>query len=528
MNFDKNNYEHIPAEQFEFAQLDANIHDAKLETKARGYFADALLRFKKNKSSVIAAFIIGFLFLFAIVSPFLSPYVHLSVETKNGKTETKIAIDKEQLYVNYPPFVRGISDLNIGILNGGVIHESQSELQMLYWKGIAEETGMDPVIRIVRTNEVVSKYRGQDRVTITYKLNTNKYYETGIRYRTLSYEEFADIQRFQNETGIQVIYPYVDPADIFDIKDRPNIWYKLADERGTPELDANGNFIPIYSTNKALEGAEYNSIRVEGDDGSYIYSARKSGAVQCRICYYNYYTYVNGREPMYIMGTNVMGQDIFGAIGVGACFSLLFAILVSAINLTIGAIYGAIQGYYGGVIDLAMDRVSDILSGVPFMVVTTLFQLHLAQKVGVVPSFLFAFVLTGWISMAALTRKQFYRFKGQEFVFAARTLGASDWRLMFKHIFPNSLGTIITSCALVIPSTISSETTLTYLGIVNLSDLVGTSLGTLMSQGQTAMTTSPHAMFFPALFFSLLLISFNLFGNGLRDAFNPSTRGVED
>ena len=99
---------------------------------------------------------------------------------------------------------------------------------------------------------------------------------------------------------------------------------------------------------------------------------------------------------------------------------------------------------------------------------------------------------------------------------------------MFKHIFPNSLGTIITSCALVIPSTISSETTLTYLGIVNLSDLVGTSLGTLMSQGQTAMTTSPHAMFFPALFFSLLLISFNLFGNGLRDAFNPSTRGVED
>ena len=100
-------------------------------------------------------------------------------------------------------------------------------------------------------------------------------------------------------------------------------------------------------------------------------------------------------------------------------------------------------------------------------------------------------------------------------------------RLMFKHVFPNSLGTIVTSCALVIPSVIRSETTLTYLGIINISDFAGTSIGTLLSQGQTSMTTSPHAMFFPALYFSLLMISFNLFGNGLRDAFNPSMRGAE-
>ena len=246
-----------------------------------------------------------------------------------------------------------------------------------------------------------------------------------------------------------------------------------------------------------------------------------------RLCYYNYYQYVNGTEPFYIFGTNSMGMDLFLAVGVGSRFSIIFALLVSVINLTIGAIYGAIQGYYGGTIDLIMDRISDILSGVPFMVVAVLFQLHLASKVGIVPAFLFAFVLTGWISMAALTRKQFYRFKGQEFVMAARTLGASDWRLMFKHIFPNSLGTIVTSCALVIPSVVSSETSLTYLGIINISDFAGTSLGTLMSQGQTSMTVSPHAMFFPALYFALLLIAFNLFGNGLRDAFNPTMRGAE-
>ena len=231
---------------------------------------------------------------------------------------------------------------------------------------------------------------------------------------------------------------------------------------------------------------------------------------------------------MYIFGTNELGQDLFTAIGIGARFSIVFAIVVSAINLTIGAIYGAIQGYYGGYVDLTMYYISDVLSGVPFIVTVTLFQLYLAEKVGVAGSFLFAFVLTGWLGMAALTRKQFYRFKSQEFVLAARTLGASDWRLMFKHIFPNSLGTIITSCALIIPGVIGSETTLTYLGIINLSELVGTSIGVLMAQGQTSMTTAPHAMFYPALFLSLMLICFNLFGNGLRDAFNPSMRGAED
>ena len=227
------------------------------------------------------------------------------------------------------------------------------------------------------------------------------------------------------------------------------------------------------------------------------------------------------------MGTNAKGQDMFCAIGQGARFSLVFAVVVSAINLTIGAIYGAIQGYYGGMIDMIMDRIAEILYDIPFTVVAILFQLHLAHKVGMVPSFLFAFVMTGWIGMAALTRKQFYRFKGQEYVLAARTLGASDWRLMFRHIFPNSLGTIVTSCAMVIPGVIGTETQMTYLGIVNLSELVGTSIGELMSQGQTAMTTAPHAMLFPALFFSLLMISFNLFGNGLRDAFNPTTRGED-
>ena len=508
----KSMYEHIPQEKFAFCHLDVALHDKKLETKSRGYLADAMIRFKKNKSSVVAAWIILFLVVFSILSPIVS------INTIDSMDDT---------YKNHPPFLRQIADLNIGILDGATMHESQNETQKLQWEAIGVETGLNPVIRVVDTTTQLEKFRGQMREVTYYKLENNKYYERGMVHRVLSYEEFARIQEWQNETGVQVIYPYVETKDIQDIKNSPNIWYQVKDAKGTPKLDADGNFIPAYSTNKKMEGAPYDSLRIEGDDGSYIYSYAVSGAVHVRLCYYNYYQYVNGHEPQFLFGTNALGQCLFTGIGVGARFSLIFAVIVSAINLTIGAVYGAIQGYYGGMVDMILDRIGDILSGVPFVVVTTLFQLHLAQKVGVVPSFLFAFVLTGWLGMAALTRKQFYRFKGQEFVLAARTLGASDWRLMFKHIFPNSLGTIVTSCALVIPGVISSEVSMTYLGIINLQEAFGTSIGTLAAQGQTAMTSAPHAMLFPSLFISLLLISFNLFGNGLRDAFNPATRGVE-
>ena len=504
--------EHIPAEQFAFVQENEVLHDQELQTKARGFFADAMMRFSKNKSSVIAAWILLFLILFAIFSPIISRYD---------------VRDPDQLYVTFPAYVPGIARMNLGIRDGAKTFDSQNDVAMLKWRAIGEETGMDPVLRVLNTHETEVKYRGQMVTRTTYDIEVNYYYALGMIYKTFSYDEYKALQAWQNETGIQVIYPYVDPADINGQTDTPNIWYQL-DSSGAPALDKNGNFIPAYSTDTMGVGVEYDSIRIPGDDGSYAYATAKAGAVQCRVLYYNYYQYINGFEPSYIMGTNVMGLDLFCGIGAGARFSLLFAILVSAINLTIGAIYGAIQGYYGGAVDMVLDRICDVLSGVPFVVVTTLFQLHLAQKVGAIGAFLFAFVLTGWISMAALTRKQFYRFKGQEFVMAARTLGASDSRLMFKHIFPNAIGTIITSCALVIPGVISSETSMTYLGIVNLRAFAGTTIGTLLSDGRAAVTSAPHAILWPSIFLGLLMISFNLFGNGLRDAFNPTTRGVDD
>ena len=511
-----NNLENIPQEQFRFVQMESNLHDKRLETKARSFFQDAMIRFSKNKSSVVAAWILLFLVLFALISPIISPY----------STD-----DHDILYINAPAYVPAIAEKGWGILDGAKVLTSQNEAAMNRIKGIAQETGMDPMLGVVATHETQEKVRGKWVTRVTYDVEVNTYYNQGIEYWTLSYEDFEKIQKWQNETGIQVIYPWVEPSAINDIKDNPEIWYKC-DKNGAAKLDKDGNFVPVYSTRSEIEGAPYNSLRIEGDDGSYIYSYSVSGAVKVRLNYYNYYIYRNGMEPTYLFGTTNFGQDLFSAIGTGARFSLIFAIIISAINMTIGTIYGSIQGYYGGMIDMALDRFSDILSGVPFIVVTTLFQLHVAPKLpgasGVFVALILAFVVTGWIGMAALTRKQFYRFKGQEFVMAARTLGASDRRLMFKHIFPNAIGTIITSCALIIPGVISSETSLAYLGIVNIQDTVGTTIGTLLSQGNATFVDAPHTMVWPSLFLCLMMISFNLFGNGLRDAFNPSLRGGED
>ena len=125
-------------------------------------------------------------------------------------------------------------------------------------------------------------------------------------------------------------------------------------------------------------------------------------------------------------------------------------------------------------------------------------------------------------------RSQFYRFKNAEYVLCARTLGASDKRIIFRHILPNAAGTIITSAVLLIPGVIFSESMLSYLGIVNLESANLTSIGTMLSGGRQYLSTYPHILAFPALFIALLEISFNLLGNGLRDAFNPVLQGAED
>ena len=485
--------------------------------KERGFFADALHRFAKNKSSVVAVCILAVLVLFSLLAPLFTPYS---------------MTDKESMYQNKRPIFPAFEKL--GFWDGGRENEF-TEDNYAYFLAIGQETGLSPVIKVKKKYEKTQTIGSSVRVTTMYKLRIHSYKEVGVVGGfNLSKEEFSALIDYQNQTGRQVLYPLVQTEKLhgFDRSEGGgNYWYEI-DTKGKPLLNADGTFKPLYRSvqQESVEAALYapyeSGKRIALDDGTFVYGRANQSGYSTRICFYEYYLYKNGLTPSYYFGTNTYGQDLFCALAHGARFSLLLALGVSFLNLLIGATYGAIEGYFGGKTDLIMERAADILSGVPFTVVVTLFGYHLAAKVGVIPSFLFAFLTTGWISTAALTRKQFYRYKNREYIMAARTLGAGHARIIVRHIFPNSIGSIITSAAMLIPSVIGMETTLTYLGIVNLSGAGTTSLGTLIELGKDCMELAPHVMLFPALFLALLLICFNLFGNGLRDAFNPSLRGA--
>ncbi len=511
-----NEYVNIPKEKFEFVARTEKIHDQKLETKPIGYFKDAWIRFRKNKGSVIAFGIIMFLVLFAIVGPFLTPY---TLSDRDGYYAT--ALPKSKFFSQF-----GFWD--------GVALRSDTKAGFDYYNSIGVESGMNAVVGDYTTTTTAD---GGTK----YNFEVDSYYKVGYSYMTLTTEEYEAIKEYQNDKGVQILFPVpMNYKTNYTLGNSgANLWYKLVDDgqytTGEAVYDENGNYIPNYLTTENYKTAKasidknYDSRRIEADDGTYVYAVKVQGGVKVRVNYYNYYTYINGHEPCYIFGANGYGQDIFCCLANGARLSFLLALCVSVINLTIGAIYGAIEGYYGGTIDIVMERISDILSSVPFIVVATLFKLHLSEKVGILPTLLFAFVMTGWIGMASRVRMQFYRFKGQEYVLAARTLGAKDSRIIWKHIFPNALGTIITGSVLAIPGVIFSESMLSFLGIINFAtDPKLMSIGTMLSQGSGYLTTYPHILVFPAVFISLLELSFNLFGNGLRDAFNPSLRGVEE
>ena len=508
----------ISSEKFVLHSAGEQLHDEKLETKPVSYLRDALSRFTKNKASIAAAFIIGILFLFAMIGPVVSPY--------------KVA-DEDANYAYVLPKNEYFYEHGLGFWDGGR-EIGVTEASYNLYRGIQEETGRT----VIMTEPEIRREEYMGKPISYYDFRLDTYNAVGVKFVLLKYNEYVALQQYQDEHNIQVIYPITDPAlrpEAEQDKTNANIWYRTklgAGRKTTIVFDENGDFIPIY---QADNGADMYTSKMywEGDEKLYNYAEPKDADMwNVRVDYREYYRYLHYKAgdgieyPSFLLGANNAGKDLFICLASGARFSFILAIIVASVNLFVGAIYGAIEGYYGGKIDLLMERFVDILASIPFMIVITLLKYHL--DISHIMILFIAFFLTGWTGMAGRTRMQFYRFKNQEYVLVARTLGAKDSRIMFKHIFPNAIGTLITSCVLVIPGVIFSETSLSYLGIINLNTGNLTSVGTLLATGQNFLFTYPHMILFPSIFISLLMLSFNLFGNGLRDAFNPSLRGTEE
>lgn len=482
----------IPKRMFEPAPSCGEVY-AMPPYRARGYFADAWHRFLGLATVRIALSVLSLICLFSVLAPL---FISRSVS------------HMDPYYAKLPPRISALSG-RAGIADGSVSRRLGDEaLIRLYAIGIGAGDA--------RYSPVISVGEGEGRVR---RVKLDAYLEVGFVYKDVTEERYLDMREWEREEGLQLLYPMIDNGEHAIASGDANLWYKV-DESGLPiGKESYAASLPM------MPALEDNYMRSENGELIYSLPVGVGGSRRVRVLYYNYYLYENGTPPNYLLGTDSQGYDLALRVAGGVRVSLLLALLVSAVNFVIGALVGAVEGYYGGAVDLIVERVTDILSGVPFIVVATLFQIYLSDRVGTLPSLLFAFVLTGWLGVANRVRGQFFRFKGAEYVLAARSMGLGDGRIMWRHIFPNTLGTLITATALAIPGVIFTESMLSFLGIVNLGAEGVTSLGTLLADASGIWVNYPHLMIAPAAVISLFMISFNMIGNGLRDAFDPATRG---
>lgn len=224
-------------------------------------------------------------------------------------------------------------------------------------------------------------------------------------------------------------------------------------------------------------------------------------------------------EGYFWFGTDELGRDIWTRIWQGTRISLYIAFLAATLDLIIGVAYGSISAFYGGRIDNIMQRIIEVLMGIPNLIVVIL--LILILKPGII-SITLAMVITGWVGMARIVRGQILKLKEEEFVLASRSLGAKNSQLIWKHLIPNTLGPIIITTMFTVPTAIFTEAFLSFIGL-GLQPPIA-SLGTIVNDGFKLIKVYPHMLLFSSVIISLIMISFNLLGDGLRDAFDPRMR----
>ena len=248
----------------------------------------------------------------------------------------------------------------------------------------------------------------------------------------------------------------------------------------------------------------------------------------------------NGQKVFpHFLGTDQLGRDTMIRLFMGSRISLLVGMIASLIILLIGSIYGAISGYFGGYVDMVMMRIVDIIYTVPDILIIILLRVTLKNplqnladnvsgfswinKVGVSLICIFVvFALLYWVGMARIVRAQVLSLKQQEFVIAARALGASGGRIIRKHLLTNCIGTLIITTTLQIPSSIFTESFLSFIGIGVAAPMP--SLGSMASEALSGIWSYPHRLISASIYISLVILSFNLLGDGLRDAFDPKLK----
>lgn len=230
--------------------------------------------------------------------------------------------------------------------------------------------------------------------------------------------------------------------------------------------------------------------------------------------------YQGAFENIYhFFGTDQLGRDLWTRVWEGTRISLFVAASAVIIDIFVGMIYGLVSGFFGGVVDNVMQRIQEIINSIPTLVILTLLLLVMKPSLYTI---IVALMITGWIGMARITRAQVLRIKEQEFILASRTLGASNYFILFKAILPNIFGQLITMSMFSIPNAIFYEAFLAFVGL----GIPGpqASLGTLINDGFKTILVTPFMVIIPVVVLAILMLSFNLMADGLRDALDPTMK----
>lgn len=611
---------------FNFVQRDEKIYDKKFETKPVGYFKDALIRFGKNRTNVIATGVLFTLIVMSIIFPTFTTKNYQALETRMAFLPPRIPI------VENLGFLNGIQQVDLQqidlstvdpVTGLGVPNSVRYQTEYIVMDSLENyDLPCSEKIEVCVGGSVRLQNRSVDSSTVFQSLQnvfivTSANPSVSVKVTEITQGTTLDILMKDGSTGdYQIIGTITESGEYtFELNETlessgifsSNVQLKfsslttsdfvalsevsLQDTRSeSPLLNDLGYNLSMYST---LEGngrstrfgatvtmsrfnydsygsalgnysistfsqVEYNAIiAAHGDVCAKIPNpANPTGWFHGEECpvqeviretsaivvdgveFRSYGVVMNYRllkgydeNVFFLAGTTGAGRDLFNLTWVALRTSLLIGVAAAVVNITVGVIYGAISGYYGGKVDILMERFSEVVARIPFLVVLAIAVAYIGP--GITTLFI-VLIISGWIGIASVTRTQFYRFKGREYVLASRTLGAKDTRLIFRHILPNGIGTIITASILSIPLVIFTESTLSYLGFgighgqqfnIGPISFSGVSIGVLLSDGRAEIVDKPYLTIFPAIIISILMITFNMFGNALRDAFNPTLRG---
>ncbi|WP_349947961.1 ABC transporter permease [Lacrimispora sp. BS-2] len=222
---------------------------------------------------------------------------------------------------------------------------------------------------------------------------------------------------------------------------------------------------------------------------------------------------------VHLFGTDQFGRDLWVRTWMGTRISLLIALVAALLDLTLGVTYGAVSALAGGRVDAVMQRIIEVLVGIPHLIIVILLMMVMPAGIWTI---VVALSITGWVNMARLVRGSILKLKNQEFVLAARVLGTSTAGIIWKHLIPNTVGVIVINAMFTIPSAIFTEAFLSFIGIGMQEPKA--SLGVLINNGYQVLRNFPHVLIFPAIVIVLIMVCFSILGDGLRDALDPRMR----